>query len=107
MSEELQTRVEDRVGQIIFNRPETRNGLVPLFIGEVMEALKDFVSARAADRRVIAALVDSVTATEQQPSHPQVPDQNQCQYCGANTAFLSVLGCSACGKGGLRLERRT
>jgi enoyl-CoA hydratase/carnithine racemase len=34
--------VEDRVGQIIFNRPETRNGLVPQFIGEVMEAIRSF-----------------------------------------------------------------
>lgn len=42
MSEQLQTRVEDRVGQIIFNRPETRNGLVPAFIGEVMDAFKAF-----------------------------------------------------------------
>lgn len=42
MSEQLQTRVEDRVGQIIFNRPETRNGLVPQYIGEVMEVIKAF-----------------------------------------------------------------
>ncbi len=42
MSEQLQTRVEDRVAQIIFNRPETRNGLVPQFLGEVMEAVKSF-----------------------------------------------------------------
>ncbi|VTU29810.1 MULTISPECIES: enoyl-CoA hydratase/isomerase family protein [unclassified Variovorax] len=42
MSDQLQTRVEDRVAQIIFNRPETRNGLVPQFLGEVMEAVKAF-----------------------------------------------------------------
>lgn len=42
MSEQLQVRVEDRVGHVVFNRPETRNGLVPHFIGEVMEAVKAF-----------------------------------------------------------------
>lgn len=42
MTEELQTRVVDRVGQIIFNRPETRNGLVPQFIGQVMEVIKAY-----------------------------------------------------------------
>ncbi|MDB5874514.1 MAG: enoyl-CoA hydratase/isomerase family protein [Ramlibacter sp.] len=42
MSEELQTSVEDRVGRIVFNRPETRNGLVPKYIGEVMKAITAF-----------------------------------------------------------------
>lgn len=53
MSEQLQTRIEDRVGQIIFNRPETRNGLVPLFIGEVMEAIKEY----EADPKVRAIMI--------------------------------------------------
>jgi enoyl-CoA hydratase/carnithine racemase len=42
MSEELQTRVEDGVAHIVFNRPQTRNGLIPGFLGEVMEAVKAF-----------------------------------------------------------------
>ena len=42
MSEELQIRVEDRVGHIVFNRPETHNGLVPAFLLDVIEAVKSF-----------------------------------------------------------------
>ncbi len=42
MSEQLQTRVEDGVAQIVFNRIETRNGLVPDFLREVIEAVNAF-----------------------------------------------------------------
>lgn len=42
MSKELQIHVQDRVGHIVFNRPDTRNGLVPKFLGEVIEAVKSF-----------------------------------------------------------------
>ena len=42
MSEQLQTQVVERVAQIVFNRPETRNGLVPEFLGEVMKAIEAF-----------------------------------------------------------------
>jgi len=42
MSEQLQTRVEDGVAQIVFNRTETRNGLVPDFLREVIEAVNAF-----------------------------------------------------------------
>lgn len=42
MSDQLQTRVVDRVAQIVFNRPETRNGLVPQFLGEVMDAIRAY-----------------------------------------------------------------
>lgn len=42
MSEQLQTQVKDRVGQIIFNRVETRNGFVPQFLAEVIDAIKAF-----------------------------------------------------------------
>lgn len=42
MSDQLQTQVVDRVAHIVFNRPETRNGLVPQYIAQVMEAFKAF-----------------------------------------------------------------
>ncbi|MHB1122582.1 MAG: enoyl-CoA hydratase/isomerase family protein [Ramlibacter sp.] len=40
MTEQLQTRVQDRVAEIVFNRVETRNGFVPQFLAEVIEAIK-------------------------------------------------------------------
>ncbi len=39
MDEDLEVRVEDRVGCITFNRPSTRNGLVPEYMGRVIEAV--------------------------------------------------------------------
>ncbi|CAN5228290.1 hypothetical protein BH10PSE17_BH10PSE17_17130 [soil metagenome] len=53
MNVELQTRVEDRIGHIVFNRPETRNGLVPSFLGQVMDAVKAF----DADKNVRVMLI--------------------------------------------------
>ena len=52
MSEQLETHVVDRVAHIIFNRPETRNGLTPAFLGEVMAAIKSY----EADKGVRAIL---------------------------------------------------
>lgn len=42
MTQELQTRVEDRVAHIVFNRVETRNGFVPAFLAKVMDAVREF-----------------------------------------------------------------
>jgi enoyl-CoA hydratase/carnithine racemase len=42
MPDELICRIEDRIGQITFNRPETRNGLTPAFLMRVIEAVKAY-----------------------------------------------------------------
>jgi enoyl-CoA hydratase/carnithine racemase len=41
MTNELLTRVENRVGYITFNRPETHNGFVPEFLDRVIATVKE------------------------------------------------------------------
>jgi enoyl-CoA hydratase/carnithine racemase len=42
MTNELLTRVENRVGFITFNRPETHNGFVPAFLDRLIATVKGF-----------------------------------------------------------------
>lgn len=42
MSDELHTRVQDRVAEIVFNRTQTRNGFVPSFLAQVIDAIRAF-----------------------------------------------------------------
>lgn len=99
MSEQLLTRVENRVAQIIFNRPETRNGLIPAFLGEFMDALKGF----EADKNVRSIMItgngpdfssggDKAFLREVQAMPPQ---QVQTQVYGFfQGAVLAVKRCS-------------
>lgn len=47
MTQELLRRVENGIGYITFNRPDTRNGLVPEFLQDLIAVIKEFDESAA------------------------------------------------------------